>query len=94
MNRRAFLTGLVATSALAACPAAVEAALVSAPIADWQAYFLQWQSDAMDVFVKVWEDQIIYGIGAYQTCDEYPFVRRVDPMTLELPNLRGGLFND
>jgi hypothetical protein len=94
MNRRAFLTGLIASSALATCPIAIEAVLTAAPVTNWEAYFEQWQRDAIDIMVKCWEDQIIYGTSAYKTTDVYPFIERIDPMTLELPHLRGGLFND
>ena len=94
MNRRVFLTSLVASSAIAACPAAVEAALIAAPVTNWQAYFEQWMKDSADVLCKCWEDQIIYGVCAYAHTTIYPYVRRIDPATLLAHTKRGGLFND
>lgn len=93
MNRRAFLTNLIASTALAACPAAIEAVLSSAPTINYNAYLEQWMKDALDVLFKCWEDEIIYGVSAYRHIDTYPYVQRIDPLTLELPHLRGGLFN-
>jgi hypothetical protein len=92
MNRRAFLIGLTATSAIAACPAAIEAVLAQAPETEWKACFEQWIKDTTDVFVKVWEDQIIYGVGAYEYTDTYPYIERLDPRTLPPPIERKGLF--
>jgi hypothetical protein len=94
MNRRAFLAGLVASTAIAACPAAVEVALSSAPATDWKAYFEQWMKDASNELVKCWEDQILYGISACKHTSAYPYIQRIDPIMLEAPTRRGGLFND
>lgn len=94
MDRRSFLAGLVATTALAACPAAVEAVIAAAPVIDFKAYYEQWMKDAMDILVRCWEDQIIYGTSAHRHTDIYPFIERIDPRTLELLHLRGGPFND
>ena len=82
MNRRAFLTGLVASSAIAACPAAVEAALTAAPAMTWEQWYERWVIDASAVISDAFVDQIIFGVGAYKQCDEYPYVKRIDPRTL------------
>lgn len=91
MNRRAFLTSLVATSALAACPAVVEAVLVNAPEVDFKVFFQKWYEEAMGVMMQCYEDQIIYGTYAYERSDLYPYIRRIDPRELILLPI-GGLF--
>lgn len=94
MNRRAFLTGLIATTALAPCAIAVDAVIASTPALDWKTYIEQWYSDASDVMIKVCEDQIIWGVGAWRNIETYPFIERIDPHSLPAPPKRGGLFND
>lgn len=91
MNRRDLLLGLAASTAIAACPAAIEAAIIATPVVDWRIWWDQWQKDALDVLVKCWEDQIIYGTSAHESCKEYPYVRRIDPTLLTMPPTRGGL---
>jgi hypothetical protein len=94
MDRRSFLMGLVATTTLAACPAAIEAVIATAPVIDFKAYYEQWMKDALSVLADCWSDMIIYGTSVYRYTDAYPFVERIDPRTLSPPHLRGGLFND
>lgn len=91
MNRREFFAGLSATVAVAITPAMANTIIAAAPKVEWVTWFEQWQHDALDVLFKCWEDQLIYGVSAYQHTDVYPFVERIDPLTLELPHLRRGL---
>lgn len=92
MNRRDLLRGIAATLTVAACPTIVEAAVEALPETNWVTWFDQWQRDALDVLVQVWEDILLYGNGAYEHTNVYPYVRRIDPATLPPPAIRGGLF--
>lgn len=91
MNRREFFAGLSASVAIAITPAIADTVVAAAPVADWHKWYDQWQKDALDVFIQCWEDQICYGVSAYERTDIYPFVRRIDPLTLPAPATTGGL---
>ena len=93
MNRRAFLTGLIASTTLAINTTAVEIVLAAAPEIDWKTYFEQWVKDAMAVHIRCWEDQIIYGVAAWRNTETYPYIERVDPAELPAPDRIGGLFD-
>lgn len=93
MNRHAFLTGLLATSAIAMGPAIVETIMAAAPELDWETYFEKWMQDVIAIHVQCWEDMIIYGTSAWIETDTYPYIARIDPRELERPKTTGGLLN-
>ncbi len=92
MNRRELILGVVATLGAATCPTVIETAINAQPEIVWKAWYEQWQRDVIDIMAKCWEDQILYGTSARKTCAVYPYIERVDPLTLAPLSERGGLF--
>lgn len=93
MNRRAFITGLIASTALASNPIVIEAVLAASPEVDYKIYIEKWVKDVSSVFAECHIDLLLYGTMAHEHCDTYPYIRRVDPATLHPPTRLGGLFD-
>lgn len=83
MNKRTFLLGLSTTIGAALTPAMVEVVVATTPAVDWKAYFNKWVDDWSQVYSDYISDMIIYGRGALRTINTYPYIERVDPMTVE-----------
>lgn len=88
MNRRAFLTGLFGTAAVAAFgPMPILEAKTSINWATWEAAVLQVYSDHF-------ANLFIYGTAAIEHIDEFPFIRNVPLEELyPLPPTTGGLLS-
>lgn len=78
MNRRAFLTGILASAGVVAIGAPAVAEIVD-PAIGAEAYYEQWQRAIIAVIQEHYENLMIYGRSAILHCDEYPFVRVIQP---------------
>lgn len=76
MNRRQFLTRLFGAAAVAALPP-LPRLLTNCTIEDWVRAIVVVQQD----FIC---DRVMFGIGMLESCDEFPFIRTVDPAKLHL----------
>lgn len=83
MNKRQFLLGLSATVGAALTPAMIEVVVNAAPDIDFQTYLNKWVEDWSKVYGDYISDVLIFGRGMFKTIDTYPFIERVDPMTVE-----------
>lgn len=73
LNRRGFLKGLAAAVVSTGVVGKVAAQAEMQPIVD------RWVVDTAKIFSDYTSNIIIYGVGALQTCSEYPYIRCVDP---------------
>jgi hypothetical protein len=94
MNRRAFISGALATFGIAAAPHTVDSLLALAPSEDTlnsQAFWDQWCRDIGKVIGDCWMDQTLYGTSAFRQCEAYPYIERIPPAEISLPYPRPGL---
>jgi hypothetical protein len=81
VNRRAFLLGLIGSTATAVAPQTIDRVLLVAPSTEnaGELYLRQWYFDAMPILMRYQSDILIFGCAAMRYTDKYPFVECVDP---------------
>lgn len=84
MNRRGFLTGLLATTA--ASPPAYPMDVKSVPLLRsvkrlHGVVFIEEyiRAESAGLFDQLWIDQVMYGCHMTKTTAEFPFIERIDP---------------
>lgn len=94
-TRRAFLTSVLAAAGVVAIGPVPKA--LELPLA--QSFYDEWIAAFAKVFADFQADVFIFGVGAMEYCEVFPFVRTVDPSDIRfsfIPNdkIFKGLLND
>ncbi len=90
-SRRAFIIGALGMAASSLTPKAIDVIVAASPEQAFASWYAIWQEEAMIILAEYWSDVMIFGVGAIQHIETYPYVRRVDPLTLYPPTETGEL---
>jgi hypothetical protein len=85
MNRRDFLTGLVAASGITIAGTMPVQLLEPIPIGPLS--FDTWHQAFMKAYLDMYENLFLFGVGALEYTEEFPYVRSIHPknMTIDFP---------